>query len=105
MINPAAREKTMAWMEEAVAAGALLLTPHHVEGRSVLGPVLLENVPTGCSALCEEAFAPLAVLQHYGTYEEALSMVNDSRFGLQAGVFTSSLPKAIQAFEELEVGE
>ena len=104
MINPAAREKILTWIDEAVSAGAQLLTPRHVEGRSVLGPVLLENVPNGCSALEDEAFAPLAVLQHYGTYEEALAMVNDSRFGLQAGVFTSSLPKAIQAFEELEVG-
>jgi len=104
MINSAGREKILTWVDEAVSAGAQLLTPRHVEGRSVLGPVLLENVPNGCSALEDEAFAPLAVLQHYGTYEEALAMVNDSRFGLQAGVFTSSLPKAIQAFEELEVG-
>jgi len=104
MINPAAREKILTWIDEAVAVGAQLLTPRHVEGRSLLGPVLLENVPNECAALTEEAFAPLAVLQHYGTYEEALAMVNDSRFGLQAGVFTSNLSKAIQAFEELEVG-
>jgi acyl-CoA reductase-like NAD-dependent aldehyde dehydrogenase len=44
------------------------------------------------------------VLQHYGTFEEALAMVNDSRFGLQAGVFTNNLQNAIRAFEELEVG-
>jgi acyl-CoA reductase-like NAD-dependent aldehyde dehydrogenase len=54
--------------------------------------------------LCEEVFAPVAVLQHYGTYEEALARVNDTRFGLQAGLFTGSLQKALQAFEELEVG-
>ena len=104
MINAAARQKALDWIEEASAAGASLLTPVRTEGRSLLGPVLLENVPADCPALCDDAFAPLAVLQHYGTYEEALGMVNDSRFGLQAGVFTSSLPKALQAFEELEVG-
>jgi acyl-CoA reductase-like NAD-dependent aldehyde dehydrogenase len=104
MINAAARAKVVEWVEEAIAAGASLLTPLKASSRSVLGPILLENVPSDSPVLCEEAFAPLAVLQHYGTYEEALAMVNDSRFGLQAGVFTSNLQKAIHAFEELEVG-
>jgi aldehyde dehydrogenase (NAD+) len=54
--------------------------------------------------LCEEAFAPLAVLQPYDTFAEALAMANDSRFGLQVGVFTNNLTKALQAYEELEVG-
>ncbi len=103
MINAAARDKVVEWVEEATAAGASLLTPLNASSRSVLGPLLLENVPSDSPVLCEEAFAPLAVLQHYGTYEEALAMVNDSRFGLQAGVFTSNLQKAIHAFEELEV--
>jgi acyl-CoA reductase-like NAD-dependent aldehyde dehydrogenase len=104
MINPSARQKTLGWIDEATASGASLLTPLLSEGRSLLGPVLLEDVPAGSAVLCEEAFAPVAVLQHHGTFEEALAMVNDSRFGLQAGVFTNSLPKALQAFEELEVG-
>ena len=104
MIDAAARDKILGWVEEATAAGASLLTPLHTQGRSVLGPLLLENVPSGSPLLREEAFAPVAVLQHYDTYEEALGMVNDSRFGLQAGVFTNNLQKSIQAFEELEVG-
>ena len=104
MIASEARAKVLRWIDEATAAGAALLTPLVTEGRSVLGPVLLEDVPPGSSVLCEEAFAPLAVLEHYGTFEESLALVNDSRFGLQTGVFTNSLPKALQAFEELEVG-
>lgn len=104
MIAAAAREKVLRWIEEATGAGASLLTPVVTEGRSLLGPVLLEDVPADCAVLREEAFAPLAVLQHYGTFEEALGLVNDSSFGLQAGIFTNSLPKALQAFEELEVG-
>lgn len=104
MINPAVREKILHWIDEATGAGASLLTPIATEGRSLLGPVLLEDVPAGCAALCEEAFAPLAVLQHYGTFEEALALANNSRFGLQTGIFTNSLPKALQAFDELEVG-
>jgi acyl-CoA reductase-like NAD-dependent aldehyde dehydrogenase len=104
MINAAAREKVVNWIEQATDAGASLLTPLQTSARSLLGPVLLENVPSDSPVLREEAFAPLAVLQHYGTFEEALAMVNDSRFGLQAGVFTNNLQNAIRAFEELEVG-
>jgi acyl-CoA reductase-like NAD-dependent aldehyde dehydrogenase len=104
MITSQAREKVFKWIEEATAGGATLLTPLVKEGRSLLGPVLLENAPSSASVLCEEAFAPLAVLQGYDTFEEALSLVNDSHFGLQAGVFSNNLSKALQAFEELEVG-
>jgi glyceraldehyde-3-phosphate dehydrogenase (NADP+) len=104
MINASARDKVVRWVEEATAAGASLLTPLQASGRSVLAPVLLENVASGSPVLCEEVFAPVAVLQHYGTCEEALATVNDSRFGLQAGIFTNNLQNAIRAFEELEVG-
>ena len=104
MIAPEAREKVLGWINAATAAGAEMLTPLVTEGRSLLGPVLLANVPEGSTVLCEEAFAPLAVLQPYDTFAEALAMANDSRFGLQAGVFTNNLTKALQAYEELEVG-
>ena len=104
MITSQAREKVLKWIEEATAGGATLLTPLVKEGRSLLGPVLLENAPSSASALCEEAFAPLSVLQGYETFEEALALVNDSHFGLQAGIFSNNLSKALQAFEELEVG-
>jgi glyceraldehyde-3-phosphate dehydrogenase (NADP+) len=104
MITSQAREKVLKWIEEATAGGASLLTPLFKEGQSLLGPVLLENAPSSASALCEEAFAPLAVLQGYETFEEALALVNDSHFGLQAGIFSNNLSTALQAFEELEVG-
>ncbi len=104
MINPGEREKILGWIKEAKDRGAGLLTPLHVDGHSLLGPVLLENVPSSCSALCEEAFAPLAVLQSYDSFPEALALVNDSDFGLQAGIFSNDVRKALQAFEELEVG-
>ena len=104
MITSQAREKVLKWIEEATSGGATLLTPIVKEGHSLLGPVLLENAPSSASVLCEEAFAPLAVLQGYDTFEEALGLVNDSHFGLQAGIFSNSLSKALHAFEELEVG-
>ena len=104
MINAGEREKVLGWIKEAEARGARLLTPLRIEGRSLLGPVLLENVPADCPVLCQEAFAPLAILQSYDSFPDALAMVNDSAFGLQAGVFTGDIRKALLAFEELEVG-
>jgi acyl-CoA reductase-like NAD-dependent aldehyde dehydrogenase len=104
MITAGARDGMAARIRDAVAAGASLLTPAATSGHSLLGPVLLEDVPAESPLLRDEAFAPVAVLQSYGSFDEALAMVNDSRFGLQAGIFTSSLRKALHAFESLEVG-
>lgn len=104
MINASARDKVVQWISEARSQGARLLTPLHTEEPHLLGPVLLENAPAGCSAVSQEAFAPLAVLESYDSFDEALGKVNDSAFGLQAGVFTSNITKALRAFDELEVG-
>lgn len=104
MINAEAREKILGWINEAQMAGGTLLMPLNTEGVSLLGPILMENVPQTCRIICEEAFGPLAILQQYNSFDEALSIVNDSIYGLQAGVFTSDIRKILQAFEDLEVG-
>ena len=70
----------------------------------MLHPVVLENVPRDASIACEEAFAPVVVLESYRTYADGLAAVNDSKFGLQAGVFTDDLGKAYEAYDRLEVG-
>jgi len=104
MIDPAARDKVIQWVEDAKAGGARELIPVRKEGRSVLGPVVLENVQPTDAVTEEEAFAPLAVLTPYNDFSEALARVNASKFGLQAGIFTSDLNKAFRAYEELDVG-
>jgi acyl-CoA reductase-like NAD-dependent aldehyde dehydrogenase len=53
---------------------------------------------------CEEVFAPVVTVEEYGSFEKAVEMVNNSRFGLQAGVFTHDINKVFYAFRELEVG-
>jgi acyl-CoA reductase-like NAD-dependent aldehyde dehydrogenase len=103
MITRAALDNVVKWIREAEAAGATLLTPLRVEGQ-VLHPVVLENVPRRAAISCEEAFAPVVALESYQTYTDGLAAVNDSKFGLQAGVFTSDLTKAYHAYDELEVG-
>lgn len=104
MINPSAREKVVKWIQGAIDAGAKLLTPLSEEGTSLLRPVVLENVPHDNSAYCEEAFAPLVVLEKYSTFDAAIAAVNDSTYGLQAGIFTRDITKALAAFDRLDVG-
>lgn len=71
---------------------------------SVIKPTILTNIDSDASVLKEEAFAPVVVINKYERWEEAIQLVNDSQYGLQAGVFTDSLEKAYQAVDELEVG-
>jgi acyl-CoA reductase-like NAD-dependent aldehyde dehydrogenase len=103
MITKAALDNTVQWIKEAEGRGAKLLTPLKVDGQ-VLHPVVLENVPRDASISCEEAFAPVVVLESYRTFADGLAAVNDSKFGLQAGVFTGDLAKAYQAYDTLDVG-
>jgi acyl-CoA reductase-like NAD-dependent aldehyde dehydrogenase len=103
MITKAALDNVVGWIKEAEKRGAKLLTPLKVDGQ-VLHPVVLENVPRDAAVACEEAFAPVVVLESYGTYEDGLAAVNDSKFGLQAGVFTGDMGKAYRAYDILDVG-
>ncbi|MDO8611928.1 MAG: aldehyde dehydrogenase family protein, partial [Dehalococcoidia bacterium] len=67
-------------------------------------PTLLENVPPLSKVCRGEVFAPVVALFPFGDFKEAVAAVNDSPYGLQAGVFTPSLANAFYAFDELEVG-
>ena len=70
----------------------------------MLEATLLENVPENCDAVQEEAFGPLAVLSRFSNWKDALASVNDSKFGLQAGIFTRDLHKVLDAWDGLDVG-
>jgi acyl-CoA reductase-like NAD-dependent aldehyde dehydrogenase len=103
MITPGDADRIEAWISEAEDRGARCLTPRRREG-STVAPVLLDRVPAEAAVWSEEVFAPLAVLRTYRDFDEALTIVNDSRFGLQAGVFTRDVEKIQKAFATLEVG-
>ena len=66
--------------------------------------LLLEDAPEGTNIVEEEAFGPVAVVSRFSGFDDALNTVNDSKFGLQAGIFTRDLYKAQKAWDELEVG-
>jgi acyl-CoA reductase-like NAD-dependent aldehyde dehydrogenase len=100
-----AREATRLdqWIQEALQSGASLLCGGNRHG-AMLEATLLENVPRTTSLYREEAFGPVAILSRFDSFGEALSEVNDSKFGLQAGVFTRDFFKVLAAWDRLEVG-
>ncbi|MFN7955061.1 MAG: aldehyde dehydrogenase family protein [bacterium] len=91
------------WIEEAVAAGAKVLAGGGRDGRTVEA-TLVERVPRSAKLSCQEVFGPVATLEPFADFGDALAAVNDSEFGLQAGVFTRDLHHAFRAWNELEVG-
>ena len=103
MIDLHAQQKILSWVAQAVTAGARSLLPIQAEG-NYLHPIILENVASDQSISCEEAFAPVVILEKYGVFTEAVERVNASRYGLQAGVLTNDLALADFAYENLEVG-
>lgn len=103
MINQAAAEQTEEWVEEALAKGARLVCGGKREG-AMFEPTILENVKPELRISCREAFAPLVVVSSYDNFDDALGHVNDSIYGLQAGIFTNDLKKAFRAYEVLDVG-
>jgi acyl-CoA reductase-like NAD-dependent aldehyde dehydrogenase len=106
-IGPMIAESEAAGLEDkirsAIAAGGTLLCGGKRRG-SLLEATLLENVPSDQAVVCEEAFGPVAVLSRFSDFEAALAEVNDSVFGLQAGIFTRDIHKAHRAWEVLQVG-
>ena len=103
MISTAEAERLESWIQEALDGGASLLCGGRRVG-SMLEPALIEGAGPKDKVLCREAFGPVAVLSRFTEIEEAFDTVNDSAFGLQAGVFTRDIYKAHRAWERLEVG-
>jgi acyl-CoA reductase-like NAD-dependent aldehyde dehydrogenase len=96
-------ERVRAWIDEARSGGARLLCGGEVEGRIVRPAVLVDTSPE--MKVCrEEVFGPVTVLERFERFEEALAACNATRFGLQAGVFTRDVGRALRAFRELDYG-
>ena len=103
MVDEAAVERTDRWVAEALDGGARALVRGEADGRW-FGPTVLVDVPRDAMICSEEAFAPVVNLFGVDSFEAALAEINDSRFGLQCGVFTASLDRTLLAHDELEVG-
>jgi acyl-CoA reductase-like NAD-dependent aldehyde dehydrogenase len=103
MISEDAARRAAAWVEEAIAGGAKLHAGGKRQG-AVLDPTVLTDTRADMKVTCQEVFAPVVALEPYEEFPEAIQRVNDSRYGLQAGVFTRDAKLLFSAFEELEMG-
>ncbi|GGW99426.1 aldehyde dehydrogenase family protein [Streptomyces chryseus] len=103
LVNEDAAKRVESWVDEAVRAGASLLTGGKREGASY-APTVLADVPADTTVSCEEVFGPVLTIRKVEGEAEAFAAVNDSKYGLQAGVFTHDLQTAFRAHRELEVG-
>ncbi len=103
MISVREAERVEAWVRRAVDGGARLLTPLERE-RAVVSPVVLSDVAPDAEVHCREVFGPVLVLYPFATLDEALAGVNDSPYGLSAGIFTSDIETAFRAARRIRTG-
>jgi glyceraldehyde-3-phosphate dehydrogenase (NADP+) len=103
MIDETALARTQAWVDEAAKGGASVLCGGKRDGR-YFPPTVIADVKPEMKVHCAEVFAPIVNLYKYQDFPSALAAVNDSSFGLQAGVFARDVGRIFQAFETLEVG-
>jgi acyl-CoA reductase-like NAD-dependent aldehyde dehydrogenase len=103
MISLSEANRLKGWIDEAQQLGGNLLVGGNQEG-AMLEATVLENVPENAQLNTEEAFGPAAILSSFSDFDDALAQVNNSKFGLQAGIFTKDIYKIQKAWDELEVG-
>jgi acyl-CoA reductase-like NAD-dependent aldehyde dehydrogenase len=103
VIDDGARDRILAWIGEAREAGAKVLTGGELDGELIRPTVLADTAPE-LKVSCEEVFGPVCTVNAYDSLDEAIELANGTKFGLQAGIFTSRLETALRAAEELEFG-
>ncbi|WML60068.1 aldehyde dehydrogenase family protein [Neobacillus sp. PS2-9] len=103
LITRADVERTKEWVDEAIANGAdLKIGGNFNDG--IFQPTVLVDVPVREKISCEEVFAPVVHINRFSSMEEAINLVNDSKYGLQAGIFTNNIHYGLRAAKKLEVG-
>jgi acyl-CoA reductase-like NAD-dependent aldehyde dehydrogenase len=103
LITPKDVDRALQWIEEAKQGGATVALGGEREGNVLLPTVILDAKPT-MKVSCQEVFAPIVLINRVRSIEEAIELVNDSRYGLQAGVYTDNVHVAWEAAEKLHVG-
>lgn len=105
LISPAETERVEGWIQEAAAQGGTVVAGGELvdEGRC-LAPTLIEHPNHDSKVWCEEIFGPVATIDRFPDFETGLAMANDSKFGLQAGVFTRDIGNGLKAANTLEFG-
>lgn len=103
LITPGDVDRALSWIQEAKQGGATIAAGGESEGHILHPTVILDAEPT-LKVSCQEVFAPIVLINKVKTVEEAIDLVNDSRFGLQAGIYTENVHTAFHAADALHVG-
>jgi acyl-CoA reductase-like NAD-dependent aldehyde dehydrogenase len=103
VIDEDARERILSWIENARSAGARILTGGDTDGE-LIRPTVIADAAADLEVSCEEVFGPVCTVNPFGSLGEAIELANSTRYGLQAGIFTSSIETALQAAQGLEFG-
>ncbi len=103
LIAQSERDRILEWLEEATDAGAEVLAGGALEGE-LLRPTVIAGAPPDAKVSCEEVFGPVCTVTPYDTLDDALALANGTRYGLQAGIFTTDVKAALRAARELEFG-
>jgi acyl-CoA reductase-like NAD-dependent aldehyde dehydrogenase len=104
LISPGERDRVKEWVDEAVSAGASVAYGGEVDADGVLVPTVLTGVSPDMKVCAEEVFGPVVAVATYGDLDEALRLANDTRYGLQAAIFTHNVADAMKAFRVLDFG-
>jgi acyl-CoA reductase-like NAD-dependent aldehyde dehydrogenase len=104
LIDDESRDRVLAWIEEAKAGGAEVLTGGGTTDDGLVRPTVIAGAGPGLKVSCEEVFGPVVTLNRVGSIDEAIELANGTRYGLQAGVFTASVATALDAARRLEFG-
>jgi acyl-CoA reductase-like NAD-dependent aldehyde dehydrogenase len=103
VIDEDARDRILGWIDEAQRAGADVLTGGELDG-DLVRPTVIANAAPELKVSCEEVFGPVCTINPYDSLADAIELANGTRYGLQAGVFTSNMRTAMRAAAELEFG-
>jgi glyceraldehyde-3-phosphate dehydrogenase (NADP+) len=103
LIDTASADRVEQWIKEAKKGGARIVTGGGRKG-NVIEPTVISDADPALKVSCQEVFGPVVTVAPYKSFDKALALVNDSSFGLQAGLFTYDMRRILQAFQELEVG-
>lgn len=103
VIVPSERNRIIDWIDEARTGGAEILTGGRLEG-DLIAPTVIAGAAADAKVSCEEVFGPVCTVTPFDSFDEAIGLANGTRFGLQAGIFTQDLSRALRAARELEFG-
>jgi len=104
LISTGERDRVASWVSEAREQGARVSTGGAIGDDGVLAPTLVLDATPDMKVCSQEVFGPVVAVTRYDDFDDALRMANDTRYGLQAGVFTSDITKALKAARTLDFG-